>query len=88
MTVVLWITSKIRIEISILYWLLFPSYEKSVYGTSTWRVLRWLCLSLHIGTEHMAKKDWSDDEVIRQMKNLEKEVESTKSKSKPSVKRR
>jgi hypothetical protein len=84
MTVVLEVTDKIKTGLTPFYWRLFPKYERHVFGISTWRRFTWLCLYLEITNKHMEKQDWSDEEVVRQMRSLEQEVESL---PKPVVKK-
>ncbi len=89
MKITIKITDDIRIEISLDYWRVLPEFTKSDHTEFTYRCFSWLCFSFISLDRYTLKEEdnWSDEEVVRQMKNLEKEVESTKTvKPKPAIK--
>ena len=87
MALTIFFTRKSIVTIHPLTWYVLPS--KVVLG-NTWTNYNWLCFTLDVQTSKSVEKnkDWSDDEVVRQMKALEKEVEGTKSKPKSAIKRK
>jgi hypothetical protein len=90
MTITLQITKKIKLHLTLTYWTLFPTHDASSFNSLiSSDYYSWACfrLELNKSLKTVSGKDWSDDDIIHQMKNLEKEVETVKSKPKPSVKR-
>ena len=91
MTFTLQITKKLRFFITLLYWNLLPTHDKLTSAAQEFNYYSWGCFrfeSIKLGSFTQTQNGWSDEEVVRQMKNLEKEVEATKTKPKPSIKRK
>jgi hypothetical protein len=86
MTLFIFITKNLTVQFHPLSWFLLPQHHIS----GSWNGYQWLCVTINHNHPTVSQKNWSDDDIVRQMKNLEKEVESIKPKSKttPSVKRK
>jgi hypothetical protein len=88
MTITLQITKKIKLHLTLTYWNLLPTHDAPSFNSLvSSHYYSWGCLRLEVdkNPKTVTGKDWSDDEIVRQMKNLEKEVEATKGSS-PKVK--
>jgi hypothetical protein len=85
MTLSLYISKSLAIQLHPLVWFLYPQQHLS----GTWTSYQWLFVTVNYNRPTAVQKNWSDDDVVRQMKNLEKEVEAIKPKpkTKPSYKR-
>jgi len=81
MKIQLEITKNFTIAINPFYWFLFPN---RVTYLSTHHY-RWACFRIMITEKTNSEKPWSDDEIVKQMTDLEKEIESQKKTKKKSV---
>ena len=78
---------KLTLTVSPLTWQMMPYSAKANAGSTTLSQYGWLCVSVVVrSTQKQKTKDWSDDEVIREMKALEREVENQKKKPKTPLK--